>query len=110
MVSPCADSPCGINAECKERNNAASCICLPNYQGDPHVGCKPECVLNGDCNKNLACINNKCENPCVGLCGQNAECFVINHMPICNCLTGYTGNPSSICNRIIRTLKIIFFI
>lgn len=103
--NPCSPSPCGDNAECKERNGAGSCSCLPSYQGDPYVGCRPECVLNTDCNKNLACINNNCKNPCQSVCGSNAECYVINHSPLCTCLSGFTGNPSSHCHEIPSMFK-----
>lgn len=98
---PCNPSPCGVNAVCKERGGAGSCLCVSEYHGDPYVECRPECVLNSDCNKNKACVNNKCVDPCPGVCGINAECRVNNHIPICNCITGYTGNPSTRCNAIV---------
>lgn len=97
---PCNPSPCGINAVCKERANAGSCLCLPEYHGDPYVECRPECVLNSDCPRTKSCYNNKCVDPCPGVCGLNAECHVNNHIPICNCVTGYTGNPSTSCHQI----------
>lgn len=97
---PCNPSPCGVNAICRERNGAGSCLCLPEYRGDPYVECRPECVLNSECSKNRACVQNKCVDPCPGVCGINAECFVNNHIPICSCVSGYTGNPSTRCNLI----------
>jgi hypothetical protein len=30
----------------------------------------------------------------------NAECRVINHYPVCSCLSGYTGDASSACRPI----------
>ena len=95
---PCNPSPCGANAVCKERNGAGSCTCLPEYSGDPYTGCRPECVLNTDCNRQRACVRNKCVDPCPGACGLNAECRVVNHAPSCSCLPGYTGNPLSSCS------------
>lgn len=95
--SPCSRSPCGVNAVCKERNGIGSCLCLPDYYGDPYVECRPECVLNSDCPKNKACIHNKCKDPCPGVCGMNAECHVNNHAPSCACLPGYEGNPFTSC-------------
>ena len=95
---PCNPSPCGANAVCKERNGAGSCTCLPEYSGDPYTGCRPECVLNTDCNRARACVRNKCVDPCPGACGLNAECRVVNHAPSCSCLPGYTGNPLSTCS------------
>lgn len=96
-ASPCSRSPCGANAICKERNGAGSCTCLPQYFGDPYTGCRPECVTNADCLRDKACANNKCVDPCPGLCGLNAECKVSNHNPSCICVPGYTGNPSTGC-------------
>jgi hypothetical protein len=48
----------------------------------------------------LACIEQKCVDPCPGTCGANAKCDVRNHSPICTCIDGYTGNPFTECTRI----------
>lgn len=48
----------------------------------------------------MACVNNKCVDPCPGVCGINAQCNVYNHAPNCNCLPGYTGNALSSCHEI----------
>lgn len=101
-VTACQASPCGINAECRERNNAGACSCLPEYFGDPYIECRPECVMNSDCPRTKSCFNQKCVDPCVGVCSSNAECFVVNHSPLCTCLPGYTGNPSIGCYEIPR--------
>lgn len=103
ILMPCSPSPCGINAICQERNGAGSCSCIPEYFGDPYVECRPECVMNSDCAKNRACVNQKCRDPCPGVCGLNAECSVVNHAPTCMCLPGYTGNPSLSCHEIPRS-------
>lgn len=105
---PCNPSPCGANAICKERNNAGSCSCIPEYTGDPYTGCRPECVLNSECPRDRACINNKCRDPCPGMCGAYAECRIINHSPSCACLPGYTGNPLSACQIFPVASKIFF--
>lgn len=102
LPEPCTPSPCGANAICKESHNAASCTCYPGYFGDPYVGCRPECVQNSDCAWDLACVNNKCVNPCSGACGINAECKVVHHTPSCFCLSEYTGNPLTACRKIIH--------
>lgn len=94
---PCNPSPCGANAVCREKNGAGSCICLPEYFGDPYTSCRPECVTNDDCERSKACLNNKCRDPCPGTCGLHAECRVLNHAPSCYCLPGYTGDPLSVC-------------
>lgn len=99
-LNPCQPSPCGANAVCKERNGAGSCSCLPEYFGDPYSGCRPECVTNSDCDRTKACANNKCRDPCPGVCGINAECSVQNHSPLCECLYGYSGDASRSCHLI----------
>lgn len=99
-VDPCNPSPCGANAICKSRNGAGSCVCLPEYYGDPYTGCRPECVTNSDCDRSKACLNNKCRDPCPGTCGLNAECRVVNHSPSCFCLPGYAGNPITACHPV----------
>lgn len=106
-LEPCSPSPCGANAICKERNGAGSCTCLPEYTGDPYAGCRPECVLNTDCDRAKACVRNKCVDPCPGTCGLNAECRVVNHAPSCSCLPGYTGNPLSSCHLPPASKKIL---
>lgn len=69
---------------------------MPNYSGSP-PGCRPECVVSSECPWNKACANQKCVDPCPGVCGQNANCRVQNHSPICSCAPGYTGDPFSRC-------------
>ncbi|XP_065203537.1 neurogenic locus notch homolog protein 1-like [Planococcus citri] len=94
---PCHPTPCGSNAICNERNGAGSCQCLPGYSGDPYICCKAECVSNRECPGDKTCVDNKCINPCLGVCGANAECWVISHTPSCSCTTGHTGNPHVAC-------------
>lgn len=96
--SPCEPSPCGMHAICREQNGAGTCQCQPDYFGNPYEGCRLECVLNSDCASNRACINSKCQDPCPGTCGQNALCHVVNHLPNCECLPGYIGDPYRLCN------------
>lgn len=102
-LDPCNPTPCGANAQCKvSRNGAAACICEPGYFGNPYESCRPECVVNTDCPYNKACLRNKCEDPCPGVCGSTALCQVVNHIPSCNCAPGYTGNPYTYCHIIIN--------
>lgn len=100
-VDVCRPSPCGPNSRCVEVNTQAVCSCLPNYIGSP-PGCHPECVTSSECPRDNACVNQKCEDPCINACGTNAECRVINHSPICQCKLRYTGDPFTRCNPIPR--------
>ena len=105
---PCQPSPCGANAVCTERNRAAACQCIPDYHGDPYVGCRPECVVHSDCPANRACSQrHKCVDPCPGTCGRNAVCRVMNHVPTCSCTEGYTGDPFTAC-RLVPVCKCLY--
>lgn len=106
---PCNPSPCGPNANCRERNGAGSCTCVDDFYGDPYLGCRPECVMNTDCTMDRACFNNKCVNPCSGACGQNAECRVTNHAPSCSCLPGYSGNPLHACTPVLSKTYFLYY-
>ena len=99
-IDPCNPSPCAANAVCRIQNGVGSCQCLPDYFGDPYDGCRPECTLNSDCASNKACIRNKCVDPCPGMCPQNANCQVVNHLPTCVCRAGYTGDSYRYCSLI----------
>jgi hypothetical protein len=72
---------------------------MQGYIGNPYDGCRPECVLNSDCPANLACIRNKCKDPCPGSCALNTECQVVNHLPSCTCNDGFIGDPFKYCDR-----------
>jgi len=100
---PCNPSPCGYNAEC----NNGVCTCLLEYQGNPYMGCRPECVINNDCPQKEACIKNKCKDPCPGICGQNAICDVYNHIPMCRCPEKMSGNAFIQCKPVESNISII---
>jgi hypothetical protein len=97
----CQPSTCGPNAECKIINDFPSCSCLPEFMGSP-PNCKPECISNGECSSQLACINQKCKDPCIGSCGSNTDCFVVSHTPMCTCVQAYTGDPFTQCNPVVN--------
>lgn len=96
VKNPCVPSPCGANAICQDIGGVPSCSCLAGYIGNPPF-CRPECSINSECQSNLACIQEKCTDPCPGSCGAGAICNVQNHIPVCSCLEGYTGDPFSNC-------------
>jgi len=45
----------------------------------------------------MACMREKCRDPCPGSCGLGSQCNVINHVPICTCPAGYIGDPFVSC-------------
>lgn len=51
-----------------------------------------------DCSTDKVCSNNKCVNPCPGTCATTAQCNVYNHIPICTCPEGTTGNAFVECH------------
>ena len=98
-VHPCYPSPCGPNAACKPLGDTPMCSCVPGYKGAP-PNCRPECVINDECSKSQACVNNKCVDPCSGACGVDAECSVRNHLAVCKCRAGYQGDPFRRCTKV----------
>lgn len=107
-ANPCYPSPCGSNAHCRVVKSYALCECLPEYRGNPYESCRPECLVNSDCPMNKACIRNKCQDPCPGTCGLGAICSVSNHIPICSCPAGYSGDAFRQCSIIPVQGKFFF--
>lgn len=97
LDDPCTPSPCGKNALCNE----GQCNCLSEYQGDPYVECRPECVLNSECPRDKSCVRNKCVDPCPGTCATNAICEVHNHVAMCHCPDKMTGNAFFECRTVL---------
>lgn len=98
-------SPCGSNAECRVVDKRPVCSCLVGMLGAP-PNCRPECIIHADCPTKLACVQNKCRDPCAGSCGFNAQCTVVNHQPVCACNKGFQGDPFSGCNPTPGTILI----
>lgn len=105
-VSPCIVSdPCGVNAECRAIGNRAECRCLSGHRGNPYERCTVvECRSNSDCPSDRQCINAQCVNPCVydTPCAARAECHVRNHVALCRCPIGHSGNPYVDCRRDVQ--------
>lgn len=100
-TNPCQPSPCGPNSICEVQSNGPKCRCVEGYIGTA-PSCRPECVINTECNTNEACINSKCKDPCPGICGSGAQCHVNSHTVSCTCPAGYTGNSFVECHRIVE--------
>ena len=61
---------------------------------------RPECTTDSECPDHLACIQEKCLDPCTTLaCGVNAQCSVKRHRAICACRRGFIGDPNTVCKE-----------
>jgi len=109
-INPCDKNPCGLYSVCRSYDKQPVCACQPGYIGVP-PNCRPECTLNADCIGNKVCANNSCTNPCPGSCAPQALCSVVNHIPLCMCSEGYTGDPFKLCSLLRKTQinKLIMF-
>lgn len=105
-------APCQLPSRCEVVSPTASpmktmlCICPEGYVSSGSGTCKPTevlrdiggCITDSDCSADTACINNVCRNPCT--CGENAECRIKDHKPVCSCRQGFDGNPEIYCSAI----------
>lgn len=99
-METCDNIQCGANAICQDLGGELRCECLPNFYGNPQLSCRPQCVVNSDCASHLACLNNRCENPCKDVCGIGAQCETVNHHAVCYCAPSETGDPYIRCQPI----------
>lgn len=95
-VSVClpALGECGKNAECYGINHEAICECPLGFTGNPRGLCAPVvgCRKDTECPSDKACINERCESPCVANpCDNNSECRVFDHVVECECPPGFVG-------------------
>merc|ERR1712115_273131 len=102
----CQPNPCGQDAECNvgsdiTRKARPVCTCPRGYTGNALVACtRGECFSDDESPGHLACFDYQCKDPCLGpdtSCGDNAQCRVKDHGPICSCPSGYQGDPLSGC-------------
>lgn len=63
------------------------------------MSCRAECHTSGDCpSQRQTCVNNKCIDPCKGVCGINANCRVRDGTTaVCSCPKDMTGDPFVRC-------------
>ncbi len=91
---------CGANAECSNEGGRPVCNCLSGHKGDPYTGCvRGDCISNSECRDNQACQDYKCVDPCQLSCGTGADCQVNNHVAICRCPRGFTGDPFQVSKK-----------
>lgn len=107
-INPCVyEKPCSEKAECRVQNHIPVCKCPIGMIGNPYIDCRsepvPECIEDRDCPPRLACLNEKCQNPCTVLtpCTRPADCEVVPSLPvrtmICVCPSGYISSGSGMC-------------
>ncbi|MPC96217.1 hypothetical protein E2C01_091461 [Portunus trituberculatus] len=63
----------------------------------PFPRCYTECTEHHHCNSNQACKDYRCIDPCVGTCGDGANCKTTNNQPVCSCPRSHTGDPFKHC-------------
>lgn len=110
-VDPC-EAPkyiCEGNKKCEPRRHRPVCVCKSGFMVNElgELTCAPdkrECTRNDECGSNMACIDLKCQNPCVATatrlapCPADKACQVQDHKPVCICMKDCS--PSiSICLR-----------
>ncbi|XP_054257019.1 teneurin-4-like isoform X1 [Macrosteles quadrilineatus] len=100
-VDPCMDH-CGLNTVCRVVNHRPVCACLKGFLHTLEKGCSPkwipECQTHSHCPEDRSCRLQKCVDPCQdGVCGNNTECHVKNHYPVCSCKVGYIGDAYNEC-------------
>lgn len=117
----CDEDTCALNAICTGRRHQPQCECRPGYRGNPFVQCdvprepptkvEPECKQDADCPSQLACINQRCANPCATphVCTPQQTCHVLDTLPlrtmICKCpsdtITDNSGNCVPIKHEVV---------
>ena len=66
---------------------------------------EPECRVDGDCPSQHACIDQRCQNPCIvrNPCSGAQKCVVTDSLPIrtvgCVCPDGSVAGPQGECVR-----------
>ena len=69
----------------------------------------PECRVDGDCPSQHACIDQRCQNPCIvrNPCSGAQKCVVTDSLPIrtvgCVCPDGSVAGPQGECVRVTAT-------
>lgn len=109
----CDDDTCADTANCRGQQHQPKCYCPPGTSGNPFVDCvahiqpEPECRSDSDCLSQLACINNRCANPCAvdNMCSPDQECRILDTLPlrtmVCQCPPDTLVDPSGRCVPIL---------
>lgn len=95
-------SSCGTLAVCHGVNHRAICDCPPGLMGNPNIACTlVDCRSDSECPSHRACINARCESPCVesNPCEKSAECKVYDHRAHCVCSPGFVKDNNNNCQK-----------
>jgi hypothetical protein len=110
-IDPCADSGCGLHAQCRVEGSRPVCFCPPNYpSGNPRVECNFPvffCItvmrwffkthfgmsISGSIEKPSMRTDCRTEG-----CGEGASCVAQGTLYVCRCQTGLQGNPDVRCS------------
>ena len=107
-VDPCVQF-CSADATCKVIDHVPTCSCPPGWRGDGRQsGCvKLQCLENIDCSASQSCVNGNCVDVCSlsGACGSNSDCKTLNHIPLCSCQNGFSGDPRIGCSRLLECTR-----
>ncbi|CAG7724295.1 unnamed protein product [Allacma fusca] len=105
---PCIGYACDLPSERSDDvRDGEDNDCEPPFcrRGDPRTE-NHRCRFNGDCSSSRMCVNFHCVDPCIGVCGLNAECALDrNRVPKCVCPAGYMGTPKIQCYPLFRHVK-----
>lgn len=109
----CSEDTCADRANCVAENHEPKCTCFPGTSGNPYVECtgvtdvvRPECVSDSECPVEFACINTKCQNPCLtqNMCSGDQQCRLLNTAPlrtmICECPPNSFTDVNGNCRKI----------
>ncbi|MPC53461.1 hypothetical protein E2C01_047354 [Portunus trituberculatus] len=60
------------------------------------------CKNDDHCPVDNSCLNHLCYDVCsLGICGEDAECKIDIHRPVCSCPPGTTGHPTVKCHALL---------
>lgn len=111
----CESVHCGVRAKCITENHQSQCVCVDGFVGNAYDLVKG-CELPHECSGDSGCLTDQVCRPgtdgirrCVSVClyadcSITAECIGQNHIAVCRCPAGYTGDPIDVqkgCTLII---------
>lgn len=121
---PCLRRKCDGNKKCETRRHRPMCVCKSGFAVNENgeLQCAPdrqECVRDGDCSSDLACLGFRCADPCAprsnnrnatvgsgirvrpaaaAVCPADKSCQVRDHKAVCICMKDCSPS-ASICLR-----------